>query len=381
MTWKIFLPQDNFIFRRLLMQESSMPVLSDPRILITSVEPAMDEQEWLTTTDVRRMLEHLRIRHEPGGYDPPSDRKLRLFAVACCRAVWDGVECKRCAGQRQYKRYAPDDMTSTMTCEDCQGTGKVGGITDPRSRHAVEVAEKYADGLATEDEMDIASGEQAMMTGEWIALWASYPPGAFSHALQRITSCVGGEDATKKGPFPTPAAQANLLRDIIGNPFKPVIIGTPCSECVGRGRIRVEGDHGDYDEVCCPVCDYDTNGTGLGTGTHKGRDVPWLTPTVTQLAETIYQDHTFDHLPILADLLEESGCDNADILNHCRGQEKCPHCGGRGKVVGSSPRGEHDLDAATITVASTCGYCGGLGCTQLTHARGCWVLDLLTGRN
>ncbi|MBY0526428.1 MAG: hypothetical protein K2R98_23745 [Gemmataceae bacterium] len=44
----------------------------------------------------------------------------------------------------------------------------------------------------------------------------------------------------------------------------------------------------------------------------------WLSPTVAQLADSIYLERAFDHLPILADALEDAGCTNADILNHCR---------------------------------------------------------------
>jgi hypothetical protein len=65
-------------------------------------------------------------------------------------------------------------------------------------------------------------------------------------------------------------------------------------------------------------------------------DPAWPTPTVKQLAEAIYGERAFDRLPILADALEDAGCDNADILNHCR------------------QPGE--------------------------HARGCWVVDLLLGK-
>lgn len=64
----------------------------------------------------------------------------------------------------------------------------------------------------------------------------------------------------------------------------------------------------------------------------------WLTPTVVALAEGIYEDRAFDRLPVLADALEDAGCHDADILAHCRQ---------RGAV----------------------------------HVRGCWVIDLLTGRS
>jgi hypothetical protein len=65
-------------------------------------------------------------------------------------------------------------------------------------------------------------------------------------------------------------------------------------------------------------------------------DPAWRTAAVRQLAQAIQQDGAFDRLPILADALEEAGCDHADILNHCRS-------GGE-------------------------------------HVRGCWVVDLLLAR-
>jgi len=37
-----------------------------------------------------------------------------------------------------------------------------------------------------------------------------------------------------------------------------------------------------------------------------------------QIAQAIYDERDFDRLPILADALEDAGCDNTDLLNHCR---------------------------------------------------------------
>ena len=65
-------------------------------------------------------------------------------------------------------------------------------------------------------------------------------------------------------------------------------------------------------------------------------DPQWLTPTAVALADAIYAGRAFDRLPVLADALDEAGCDNADVLAHCRG--------------------------------------GG------PHVRGCWVVDLILGR-
>src|SRR5262249_24850362 len=71
---------------------------------------AMDEAAWLNCTDPRKMLKFLR--------DNASDRKLRLFAVACCRRIWS---------------LLPDE----------------------RSRKVVEVGEHYADGVVSEHELDV----------------------------------------------------------------------------------------------------------------------------------------------------------------------------------------------------------------------------------
>ncbi len=67
-------------------------------------------------------------------------------------------------------------------------------------------------------------------------------------------------------------------------------------------------------------------------------DPSWLTSTVLALAKGIYDDRAFDRMPILADALQDAGCDNDDILNHCRDEKP-------------------------------------------THVRGCWVVDLLLGKS
>ena len=64
--------------------------------------------------------------------------------------------------------------------------------------------------------------------------------------------------------------------------------------------------------------------------------IAWNGGTIPALATAIYDEQTFDRMPILADALEDAGCDNRDILDHCRGPGP--------------------------------------------HVRGCWVLDLLLGK-
>ena len=66
-------------------------------------------------------------------------------------------------------------------------------------------------------------------------------------------------------------------------------------------------------------------------------DPSWLTSTVVALARGIYEDRAFDRMTILADALQDAGCDSEDVLNHCRGPGP--------------------------------------------HVRGCWVVDLVLGKS
>jgi hypothetical protein len=52
----------------------------------------------------------------------------------------------------------------------------------------------------------------------------------------------------------------------------------------------------------------------------------WRTPTVLALADGIYAGRAFDRLPVLADAIEDAGCDHAGLLAHCR--DGGPHARG-----------------------------------------------------
>ena len=80
-----------------------------------------------------------------------------------------------------------------------------------------------------------------------------------------------------------------ILREIIGNPFHPVTLDHACK-----------------------------------------------TQAVVQLARSLYEERSFEDMPVLADALEEAGCQDAAVLGHCRGPGP--------------------------------------------HVRGCWLLDLLLGK-
>jgi hypothetical protein len=235
------------------------------------------EAEWLSGAEPESMLDSLAGK--------VSARKLRLFACACCRQVW---------------RL----------------------LTDERSRRAVDLAERYADGVADEDERFNAweAACEAGMAGEAdagnaaeaasrssdesdfaldAALEAANAEAHGNYLAARDAALAGRSKdqegfysdqdcdraadagiAAKQAAMSAEAArQCNLLRDIFGNPFRPVALSRA-----------------------------------------------WLPPAVLALAQAAYESRasppgTLDRerLAILADALEENGCSDGELLGHLRG--------------------------------------------------------------
>jgi hypothetical protein len=55
-------------------------------------------------------------------------------------------------------------------------------------------------------------------------------------------------------------------------------------------------------------------------------DSAWRNSTAIGVASTMYDSHDFGEMPILADALQDAGCEHTDILSHCRGDG--PHVRG-----------------------------------------------------
>jgi hypothetical protein len=208
----------------------------------------MTETEWWAATDPALML-----RFFQGNV---SDRKLRLFGCACWRRVWD--------------LFPGDD-----------------------DRESLAVAEGFEDGLASEAELWAAIGPR-MSSGIMHA--GGTRAAEVAAACSGLRADASGDPTHPKGmgdyhaaAAGENAAQCRLLRDIFGNPFRPVTL-----------------------------------------------DPEWLTFTVTALARQMYESRDFSAMPILADALQDAGCDSEDILGHCRGEGP--------------------------------------------HVRGCWVVDLVLGK-
>jgi hypothetical protein len=168
-------------------------------------------------------------------------------------------------------------------------------------QNGVEAAEQFADGSRTKRSLGQVRrkiGPQANTVRNFHAfavLWAldrheHYPLCSAQYASEALAFATTGlfwSGDYGKIVDGEKVEQIKLLRDVLGNPFQPVT----------------------------------TNPT-------------WLTTTVVALAQGIYAERAFDRLPILADALQDAGCDNTDIITHC-----CDE--------------------------------------SLLHTRGCWVVDLV----
>ena len=169
---------------------------------------------------------------------------------------------------------------------------------------AILASEGYADGAVGREDLERTEGAAKwawLEAGDpyenlhlYVATSLTYVPYMVAHAYEchRALGWVDGHSygmVSARQSAGRPSRFAALARDIFGNPSRPVTI-----------------------------------------------DPVWLTPTVVALVSAIYEERAFDRMPVLADALEEAGCGNADILNHCR--------------------------------------------SDGVHARGCWVVDWALGR-
>jgi hypothetical protein len=190
------------------------------------------EAEWLACDDPTPMLEHLRGK--------AGDRRLRLFACACCR------------GASKILMGGPEYAT-------------------------LETAERFADGLARAEELARANDADASD----LAGLVTEPDGWAAAAATWITFMRIEPLADRDG--------VRLLRCVFGNPFRPV-----------------------------------------------GFDPAWRSITAVAVANLMYESRDFGALPVLADALQDAGCEHPDVLEHCRSA------------------GE--------------------------HVRGCWAVDLVLGK-
>ncbi len=239
----------------------------------------MTEAEWLTTSDLAAMTAFLveateLFRTRWQGWIPvtrlrTTPRKLRLFAVACCRGP--------------FKNLPADEL-----------------------RRLLDVSEANADGWSSDNDLQFVLGDALRFRSRESVLFpslrrfedeavaalcrlhrAGIPDlGGISSAMQRAWNWAAMRSRLLRGAeLPSPEAsaivrraealaRADLLRDVVGNPFRTMI--------VDDAWLR------------------------------------WGDATVRKMAHGIYEDNAFGHMPILHDALLDAGCNDEAILEHCR---------------------------------------------------------------
>jgi hypothetical protein len=186
-----------------------------------------------------------------------SHRKLRLYGCACCRAVWALLKKKA-------------------------------------SRDAVEVAERFADGLA--DEKDLDQANVAAIQARSGLKGRQYRAAVMAAGLVWSSSLLEGAFCRRRLSPKDGLKNAetwSLLQDIAGNPFHSWT--DPRMPMLRTGQLPPG--------MCSEIC---------------WLDLRWLTSDVLGVARDAYENRRFDLLPVLADALDDSGFPFNHVQEHLR---------------------------------------------------------------
>ena len=227
----------------------------------------MTEAEWTTCKAPAPMLAFLR--------GSVSERKLRLVVVGRCRQTWN--------------------------------------LLRDQGKAPAEVAELFADGFATPDEL-----EQARWKADAEAVYQD-----MLHQQVQAEIC---------NPNLSPEQEAALHRELTDRSNRlhaAMRAHMTTFRAWGLQDIALLGEAG------CSLL-RDAIGNPFRSAAADSACLAWNDGAIRKMSQSIYDARAFDRLPLLADALEDAGCTDADILSHCRS-------GGE-------------------------------------HVRGCWVVDLLLGK-
>jgi hypothetical protein len=214
----------------------------------------MTEAEWFECREPQKMLDWLQSSGRA------SDRRLRLFAVACCRRLWHILKRRK-------------------------------------SREAVEIAEQYAEGKVGDKELAVGRKKASNAVGAlnrsaWLYEAAildlaravdsvcCQPAADVAHAVAKQTADSYGPTGARVRER---AAQAEILRCTIPNPFQAPAALSPGWLAWGGGTVK-----------------------RLAEAAYEERQLPSGTLDGARLA-------------VLADALEEADCSQPDLLDHLRG--------------------------------------------------------------
>jgi hypothetical protein len=227
----------------------------------------MTESEWWSCTNSLEMLAFIETK--------VSERRLRLFGAACCRRLWSQLTDKRSRRLVEVAEfYAEGESNIRRLRYAGQRAEEAWEAVHWENRAAVEQkAASYVLYLGEDMNLREVTEGMAEAAGEvtraeaWDSIWQTPGKDHPTREAEDTNAWRAGDTAEK-------AAQAQLLREIVGNPFR-----------------------------------------------HSRVDPAWLSwnaGLVLQLAKTMVEQQTYEQFPILGDALEEAGCQDHSFLEHCR---------------------------------------------------------------
>ena len=237
----------------------------------------LSRTEWREHEDLSAML--FRVRGKA------TARQLRLFACACVRRLWHL-------------------------------------LLDERSRQALEMAEKFADGHVSQDQILAPLRSPAGVSG-------TVPSPSGNTAMQMAAREANSAANSCTYVFNVDASVVRVTANHASNALAWVEAAQVPSWQLRSPRWRT-GKAEAVRQQCGLLRDI------VHPFRPRAVDPSWLQwdrGTIARIARSIYDEGRFDDLPILADALADAGCDDEVLIAHCRQAEP--------------------------------------------HVRGCWVLDLL----
>ncbi len=220
----------------------------------------MNERDWLACGDPHAMISFLEGK--------VNDRKLRLFACACCRRYWMFLDNNARKAVEMAERIADGKVLWEDIWEDISEVVRRTKDAFFMNLGDTRALESHPDRHVAMAVIEIAGIQAARETLHATSLLARQ-----NISFADAPSFDSGQ-AEIEGLREARWDECELLRHIVGNPFRPVVIDP--------AWLR------------------------------------WNDGTVVKMAQALYDENRFDDLPFLADALQDAGCTNEEILSHCR---------------------------------------------------------------
>ncbi len=208
----------------------------------------------------------------------------------------------------RYEYLLPDRKHRLLACGLCRQIAPL--VPRPELIGVLEASEAFADGLVTAYELGVRARHIALQIAHRCAEMPVQE--MFASAVARAAAVSKPSSLTLYKTV-DPSTVDLISRSLCSVLKLLAADGVTCHRV--PGFVDVFDDIEPHSVTCCPV---------------------WRTDPVVHLARQMYSERAFGAMPVLADALQDAGCDNEDILNHCRG--------------------------------------------PATHVRGCWVIDLVLGK-